>query len=109
MTYSRHVNDATACVSVPKVWTALTKTVFVIPGGPIPAWLFCGKVISGVCVGFGPAILGKVKATHATEVSCGMYSACCSVLRYLVALLKPGLKINSVVMVRNTGLNSGTT
>lgn len=36
MTYSRHVSDATACVSVPKVWTAPTKTVFVIPGGPIP-------------------------------------------------------------------------
>lgn len=36
MTYSRHVNDATACVFVLKVWTAPAKTVFVIPDGPIP-------------------------------------------------------------------------
>jgi len=36
MTFSRHVNDATACVFVHKVWTAPAKTVFVIPGGPIP-------------------------------------------------------------------------
>ena len=53
-------------------------------------------------------LTAKVKAIQATEIARGMHSSCCSMLLYLVALLKQKLKINSVVMTRSTGLNSGT-